>query len=191
MTAEYPRILPWILAALAVLMIYRRLRRSFGKQLLRPTRMMLRAVLLIAVAASLVPIALRSQAHLLAELAGTALGLSLALWGARHTRFLTDRGQTYYVPHTHTGIAVSLLVLARIVYRFVEIYADGGPAGAATMVQSPLTVGLLFVLIAYYVYYYGAVLWRSRHLEPSDLEAPATPSAESANALTRSDTISG
>ena len=94
------------------------------------------------------------------------------------------------MPHTHTGIAVSLLVLARIVYRFVGDLCGrrscrGPPTRLAPVVQSPLTVGLLFVLIAYYIYYYGAVLWRSRHLEPSDLEAPATPSAESANALTR------
>jgi hypothetical protein len=38
------------------------------------------------------------------------------------------------------------------------------------MVRSPLTVGMLFVLIGYYVCYYGLVLWKSKHLETRDLE---------------------
>ena len=42
MTPDYSRIWPWIFAVLIPLMIYRRLRRSFGRQPLRPTRMTVR-----------------------------------------------------------------------------------------------------------------------------------------------------
>jgi hypothetical protein len=42
------------------------------------------------------------------------------------------------------------------------------------MVKSPLTVGLLYVLIGYYVCYYGLVLRKSKQIKPEDMEtAPA------------------
>ena len=41
--------------------------------------------------------------------------------------------------------------------------------------QSPLTMGIFFVLIGYYVCYYSWVLWKSRHITALDLEvAPDT-----------------
>ena len=46
--------------------------------------------------------------------------------------------------------------------------------GPASMVRSPLTVGIFFVLAGYYLYYYGWVLWKSKHLKTEDIEvAPA------------------
>ena len=39
------------------------------------------------------------------------------------------------------------------------------------MVRSPLTVGIFFVLAGYYLYYYGWLLWKSKHLEAADIEA--------------------
>ena len=50
------------------------------------------------------------------------------------------------------------------------------------MVQSPLTVGILFVLIGYYLCYYGWLLWKSKHIAPEDLEAAAAPPAAAAQA---------
>jgi hypothetical protein len=40
-----------------------------------------------------------------------------------------------------------------------------------------LTLGILFVLIGYYLYYYGWLLRKSKHVTPADLEVPAAPSA--------------
>jgi len=195
MTPDYSRIWPWIFAVLIPLMIYRRLRRSFGRQPLRPTRMTVRMIILAALGASLAPAALRSSGFLAGEAAGAAFGAALALWGAKRTRFLTQNAQLYYVPHTYAGIAVSLLVAGRIAYRLVQIYSAGGlvsagagpgnsPAGAppASMVQSPLTVGIFFVLIGYYLCYYSWLLWKSKHIAAGDLEAPAAAPAAAAQA---------
>ena len=74
--------------------------------------------------------------------------------------------------HGHRRVA---LFLGRIVYRFVQVYSAGGfsgcaagypgrPADPSTMVRSPLTAGIFFVLIGYYVCYYGLVLWKSKHM---------------------------
>jgi hypothetical protein len=170
-------------------MVYRRLRRSFGRQPLRPARMTVRMVILALLAASLAPLMSRSTGFLSAGAVGTGLGITLALWGASRTRFLTQNGQLFYVPHTYAGIAVSLLVLGRIAYRLTQTYAGGGfaraappEAGSAQVVQSPLTVGILFVLIGYYLCYYAWLLWKAKNVTPADVEPAAAPSAADAPA---------
>ena len=184
MQLDYPRIWPYAIAGLAVLLIYRRFRRSFGRQPVRPARMWIRLALLILLGCSLLPAAFRSGQFLLAELAGALAGLALGFWGARHTRYATYEGQLHYVPHTYTGVAVSLLFIGRLVYRGVEWYAENGAPGGASavappMMKSPLTVGLIFAVVGYYVCYYAMVLWKSKRISPEDLEAVPTPTAAS------------
>jgi len=179
MQTDFSQIAPFLFAALVVFAVYRRLRRSFGRQLLRPGRMTLRMVLLTVVGCALTPMALRSAQFLWAELGGAALGIGLGLWGAERTRFLMYRERLHYVPHTYTGIAVSLLFLGRLVFRMVQAYTSAHAAqtfAPTSMVRSPLTVGILFVLVGYYVCFYGRVLWKSKHLEAVDIEtASAAP----------------
>jgi hypothetical protein len=189
MQADFSQIGPFLLAALVVFAIYRRLRRSFGRQELRPKRMILRIVLLTVIFVALLPMAFRSGQFLGAELAGVVLGVALGSWGAAQTRFQMYQERLHYVPHTYTGIAVSLLFLGRMVFRFVQAYtvAHAPQVAAATdpsqgfapasMVRSPLTVGILFVLVGYYVYYYSWLLWKSKHLDAADIEAAPAAAA--------------
>ena len=196
MPADFSQIFPFLFAALIVFAVYRRLRRSFGRQLLRPGRMILRIVLITVAGCALLPMAFLSAPYLWAEIAGAALGMGLGSWGAERTRFVTSGGRLHYVPHTYTGIAISLLFLGRLAFRAVQVYtgvqmphaADAGGAyvadapdpslafAPASMVRSPLTVGLFFVLAGYYLWYYGSVLWKSKHLKAEDVEA-ASPAA--------------
>jgi len=196
MPADFSQIFPFLFAALIVFALYRRLRRSFGRQLLRPARMILRIVLITVAGCALLPMALLSARYLWAEIAGAALGIGLGSWGAERTRFVTFGGRLHYVPHTYTGIAVSLLFVGRLAFRAVQVYtgvqaphaADAGGAyvadapdpslafAPASMVRSPLTVGIFFVLAGYYLWYYGSVLWKSKHLKAEDVEA-ASPAA--------------
>jgi hypothetical protein len=187
MQVDYSRIWPYAIAGIAVLLIYRRFRRSFGRQPIRPVRMWIRIVLLFVLSCSLLPFAFRSGQFLLAELAGAMAGLALGFWGARHTRYATYEGRLHYVPHTYTGIAVSLLFIGRLVYRIVQWYGENGSQGGALngsqgiapppMMRSPLTVGLIFVVVGYYVCYYAMVLWKSKRISPEDLEATPAPAA--------------
>jgi hypothetical protein len=186
MPTDFSQFGPFLMAAFVVFILYRRLRRNFGRQVLQPTRMKIRMVLFAAIGCALLPTALRSAAFLGAEIAGLAVGAALAVWGAERTRFLTYDGRLHYVPHTYTGVAVSLLFFGRVVYRFIQVYAGvhtvpttgavdpGYGFSGASMVKSPLTVGLLYVLIGYYVCYYGLVLRKSKQIKPEDMEtAPA------------------
>jgi hypothetical protein len=187
MQVDYSRIWPYVIAGIAVLLIYRRFRRSFGRQPMRPARMWIRIVLLIVLSCSLLPLAFKSGQFLLAQLAGAIAGTALGFWGARHTRYATYQGRLHYVPHTYTGIAVSLLFIGRLVYRIVEWYGENRALGGALdasqgiapppIMRSPLTVGLIFVVVGYYVCYYAMVLWKSKRISPEDLEVDPTPTA--------------
>jgi hypothetical protein len=181
MQPDFSQIGPLLVAALVVFSVYRRLRRSFGQQLLLPSRMIVRIVLLLVIGAVLVPMALRGSAYAGALCAGVLAGVALAVWGAARTRFVRLEDRLYYVPHTYTGIAVSMLFVGRLVYRLVQVYgamhatpaagAAAAPSAAAGLVSSPLTLGLFFVVMGYYVCYYSVVLRKSKHI------AAATPPA--------------
>jgi hypothetical protein len=177
MNFDFSQIGPFSIAILLVFLIYRRFRRNFGQQPLRPVRMGVRIALLLVIACLLLPSALRSAAFLSAMLGGLAAGIALAVWGAARTRFLRVANQLYYVPHTYTGIAVSFLFLGRLIYRLIQAYGNMHAAHAtglpdapnqafapASMLQSPLTLGLFFVLMGYYVCYYSVVLWKSKRV---------------------------
>lgn len=188
MSGDFSQIGTLLLVALILFALYRRLRRSFGRQPLRPARMVARIVVFAVLAALLSPAALRSNAFAGAALAGLCCGIVLALWGASRTRFERSEAQVYYVPHTYTGIAVSLLFIGRVAYRLLQAYgathgvrtASGGPGtGFSGFVSSPLTLGLFFVLVGYYICYLGLILWKSKHLKAG--EAVETPPPVGAN----------
>jgi hypothetical protein len=191
MKTDFSQIWPFMIAVLAVFVIYRRFRRNFGQQRLMPARMQVRIVLLLIIGCLLLPSALRSMALLSALLAGAAAGVALALWGAARTRFLMIDKQLYYVPHTYTGVAVSLLFVGRLIYRLLQAYGATHAAGAgdlgsgtqafapAGMVGSPLTIGLFFVLMGYYVCYYSVVLWKSKRVTAEEISSgPMLPPGE-------------
>jgi hypothetical protein len=191
MKFDFSQIVPFLVAILVLFAIYRRFRRSFGQQPLRPVRMQVRIVLLLVIGCLLLTAVFRSTAFIVAVLAGITAGVALALWGAARTRFLRVSGQLYYVPHTYTGIAVSFLFLGRLVYRLIQVYGNMGAMHAqapdsaqafapAGMLQSPLTLGLYFVLMGYYVCYYSMVLWKSKRaiIDESGRSAPSAGELE-------------
>ncbi|HEV7612189.1 MAG TPA: hypothetical protein VGO37_09965 [Steroidobacteraceae bacterium] len=188
------RAAPFLIAAVVVFAVYRRFRRTFGRQRLRPARMISRIVLLVVVVCVLLPMTAQSGEFLAAQLAGAALGIALGIWGAERTRFQIHGGQMHYLPHMYTGIAISLLFLGRLAFRVVQVYTGANApyvayahaAGAAdrpqafgpeSMMRSPLTLGIIFVLAGYYVCYYGRVLWKSKHLKAADVEGSSIAAA--------------
>jgi hypothetical protein len=171
-------------AALVLFIIYRRFRRSFGRQPLRPRSMIVRMIILSVVGVLLLPAALHSSSGALAIIAGLALGVGLGVWGAQHTRFEWHEGKLHYVPHTYAGMVVTALFLGRLIYRFLVLPHGGYPSGVVpssgtspanplgSLYQNPLTLGVFFVLIGYYVYYYSFVLWKCKHVKSEGAGAP-------------------
>jgi hypothetical protein len=86
---------------------------------------------------------------------------------------------------------VSLLFIGRLLFRLLQWNGAGHPAMTALtadpaqgfapsmMARSPLTFGLLYVLVGYYVCYYALVLRKSKHLGPEDIEEGSSAAAPS------------
>lgn len=172
-----PRLLtPILIGALVVWVVVRRVRRTFGRQRVQPVRMWLRiGILTFAAAAVVASSAARSATLLEALIGGLACGAALAGLGLRHTRFEVTTEGRFYTPHTYIGMAVMLLFLGRLAYRFLYLSIGtggtfaGDPGAAGAYQKSPLTLGVFGVLVGYYVLYYAGVLFRTR---ASALPAP-------------------
>ncbi|HEX4376872.1 MAG TPA: hypothetical protein VHZ99_06965 [Steroidobacteraceae bacterium] len=161
---------PILVSALVIFALYRRVRRSFGRQPLRPGRLMFRVgliSLLLIVAAVMtlhVPIAMTCA------LAGGALmGLALGFVGLRHTRFETTPTGPVYIPHTYIGLFVTSLLILRVMMRVFVLQAQPVADRAArdpwaTYQHNPATLGILGLVIGYYLVYNIGLLMRGRAL---------------------------
>lgn len=162
---------------LVLFAIYRRFRRSFGRQPLRPKSMIFRIVLLSAFGLLLLPAANASTEMALAIAAGLVAGIGLGIWGAKHTKFEKDGDKITYIPHTYTGMVVLGLFLGRLVYRFGVLFTSGAVQASqgnpfAAIRHNPVSSCIFLILVGYYVYYYSYVLYESKHLKPEDYEKP-------------------
>jgi hypothetical protein len=161
-----PRITPYLIAALVVWGVYRRLRRSFGRQRVREPLMWLRIGILsaVAVAAAAATVAAHDVMVLAALAAGIAAGAALGYVGLRHTRFEVQPDGRFYTPHSYIGVAVSALFLGRLLYRFLTLYDGGLPhqGFAASYQGNPITLAVFGALVGYYVFYYLGVMQRTR-----------------------------
>ncbi len=163
------------IAAVASFGIYRRVRRNIGRQPLSPKRLGFRIAifaLVCALVAALAPLPHYAPAFM----AGGALaGAALGLFGLRHTVFEFTPQGNYYTPHLYIGLAVTALLVGRIIYRMLQLYALQNPtlmgAPPPPAFGSPLTVGILFLTAGYYICYNAGLLRRLR----SATASPAAP----------------
>ena len=168
-------IIPILIGALIAARLYLRVRRTFGRQRVRPRRITVRIGILALVGGLLVVFTSREPLTLAALLAGGACGAALGHLGLRHTRFESTPEGRFYTPHTYIGLAVTVLLLARIAYDLL-IMSHGVPLAAtgnrhaALPPESPTTLAVSGAFIAYYLAYYLGVLRSSR--QPA-IAAPA------------------
>ena len=157
-------LMPIAIAALVLWRVTRRVRRLVGRQPVRPGRLVFTLVffpllvLLLAVTGSSQPDVL------LGLVGGAALGAGIGVVGLRMTRYeVTDEG-LFYTPNTAIGIALALLFVGRLIYRFGTLYFASGtidPSAFESFGKSPLTLLVFGVLAGYYIAYsIGIVLWR-------------------------------
>ncbi|MBV8657039.1 MAG: DUF1453 family protein [Burkholderiales bacterium] len=155
----------WVVLAFVPLIcwrLYARIRKMVGRQKSSPKRQWLAAILWPVL---LILLAGAAQAHpdaLLALLGGAGVGIVLGIVGHRLTQFdQTDDG-LFYTPNAHLGIALSMLLVARVLYRVVT---TGLPqqAGPVAMAPSAITLAIFGTLAGYYATYaLGLIAWRRR-----------------------------
>jgi hypothetical protein len=163
-------ITPFLFSALIMWMVYRRIRRNFGRQPVTVKRMWFRVGILSLVGLVMLYFSLRDLALLGALLGGTAFGAVLGYFGLQHTKFEVTPEGNFFTPHTYIGLFVTALFLGRLVFRFLTVFpemhaahqADENPFDAYQ--KSPLTLAIFGVLIGYYVLFYVGVLRQSRML---------------------------
>lgn len=159
------QIVPAIVVPLVVWRVYVRVRRNIGRQPLQPKRLKVRIAIfsvvlgVVALGSVLVPPSLLGLA------AGVAASALLAWAGVRLTRFERTGDGDFYTPNTIIGVLLSLLLVGRLVYRFI-VFRDALTAGQGPTppVGSPLTLAILGLTFGYYVAYYLGVLSRAKSL---------------------------
>lgn len=143
--------------------VYSRFRRLVGRQRLSKVRPWVTLVIFPLLFALLGWAAHAHPERLWWLAGGMAGGVLLGRFGLGKTRFEPTPTGLFYTPNAHLGIALSLLFVARIVYRLVEVYAldSGVPHGMDDFARSPLMLSVFGLLGSYYITYaVGLVRWR-------------------------------
>lgn len=109
--------------------------------------------------------ALGEPTSLAALAVGILVGIGLAVVGFRLSRFdVTDEGP-FFTPFAPIGIGLSALLIARLVYRGLEIAGAHrtDPGGLQVLVTTPMTLLVFGTLASYYTgYAVGLLRWRGR-----------------------------
>jgi hypothetical protein len=172
--------IPYLIVALIVWRLYRRMRLSFGRQRVRDGYMWFRIGLLTLVVFFITVLVARDVEVLGALLGGIACGAVLGAFGLRYTKFEVTAQGRFYTPHTYIGLVITALFVGRLLYRFLAVYngvipaATAGEGFASALQRSPFTLAALGTVVGYYVLYYLGVLQRTRAPPSLAREAAAT-----------------
>jgi len=155
-------LVPILLVGLFAWSIYRRVRRNIGRQKLNPSRAIRSIVVLSLVSLLIVGTSLKNTNLLLGFGGGLLLGALLGFVGLRLTRFETNGEGHFYTPSTHIGVALSLLLVGRIAYRFWIFRDISSAQNSPPPMQSPLTFFIIGLTIGYYIVYQTGLFIHSR-----------------------------
>lgn len=142
--------------------IHRRLRRNVGRQKRRPVRMMISIVMFAFASAVLLTLSLGIPKLMLGIGGGLGIGVALGFVGLRLTQFETTAEGHFYIPNTKIGIALSLLFLGRLAYRFLALQLTTGTPKTPPPFQSALTYFTFGLIAGYYIVYYIGIFVRTR-----------------------------
>lgn len=144
-------------------MVYRRAKMNIGRQALKPRRLKIRiGIMLVLLALFGAPSLLALDAEpALALLLGALAGFGLSRFALSHTKFDLEGATQYYVPNPWIGMALTGLLLARMAWRFWQMYPlltqDGAPPPAFGAL-SPLTLLMLATILSYNAAYLFGIL---------------------------------
>ena len=147
--------------------LYARFKRMVGRQRLSKVRPWITLVIFPTLSVFLLWAARTHPERLALFAVSLGCGLALGIYGFGKTQLEPTKQGLFYTPNAHLGIALSLLFLGRIIFRFVEVYALDvhRPHGMEDFARSPVTLAVFGLLAGYYVSYAAQLLrWRWRVL---------------------------
>jgi len=99
--------------------------------------------------------------------AGVLAGGWLGVLGIKLSRFEQVGKDYYFTQHRYLGLAITMLFIARLLYRGMEIYLNTRldvPVPPPPFGQSPLTMAAYGMVTGYYTAYaWGLLRWRQRN----------------------------
>ena len=142
--------------------IYRRVRRNIGRQNLHPRRAIKSIVILSLVSVLIVCTSFQNTNLLLGFGGGLLLGALLGFAGLRLTRFETTDEGHFYTPNAHIGVALSVLFVGRMAYKYIPSGNAATAPNPAMPFHSPLTLFILGLTVGYYLVYQTGLFIHSR-----------------------------
>lgn len=160
-------------------LLYRRFKRTFGRQPVRRRAMIARMVIFTLICGALV-VTKPTPEMIGAALGGLVIGLAAAFYGFKKTRFEVTAEGPFYTPDPWVGLAMTSIFVGRMVSRLLVLQqaAAAHPATAspfASVPRSPLTTGAFWLLATYYIASYALILREVKRLGPfvaAPTEAP-------------------
>jgi hypothetical protein len=149
---------PVFLVGLFAWSLYRRVRRNIGRQPLRPGRAKRSIVILSLVSVVIVGTSLQNTNLLLGFGGGLLLGALLGFAGLKLTRFETTDEGHFYIPNTHIGVALSVLFVGRLAYKYIATGHATTARNSGMPFQSPLTLFIFGLTVGYYFVYQAGIL---------------------------------
>lgn len=109
---------------------------------------------------------------LAALVAGAAFGAGWSMYALKRTRFEDTPQGYYFTPPARLGILMAMILVARILYLGVEIYANQGKGlPAPRLTDEPLTMLCVGLTAGYFAWYSAGLLqWRRRLRKAIDME---------------------
>jgi len=159
---------PILVAGLFAWRIYRRVRRNIGRQKLQPRRTVTSLVILSIFCALIVAASFLQNINVLFAFGGGLVsGAALGFVGLKLTKFETTDEGHFYKPNAHIGVALSLLLIGRMAYRFwvLQNYTPDSPHPPP--MQSPLTYFIVGLTFGYYLVYQTGLFIHSRDKDES------------------------
>jgi hypothetical protein len=144
-----------VVGALIAWRVYRRIRRNIGRQKLQPRRTVVRLVLFGVFSLFIIFAGFQNPRLLVGYAAGIVGGAALGFVGLKLTRFETTEEGHFYTPDTRIGVAISLLLAGRIIYRIAVLNSSVGlDSSHPPPMNSPLTFLIIGLTFGYYIVYY-------------------------------------
>jgi hypothetical protein len=159
---------PAVLVAVVLFIFYRRYKRTFGPQRIRPVGIVVRGALLFLLAwIACFAAWTTSLRSVVGIVLGGLVGAGLAAYSLKTTTYTATPEGKFYETTPYVGVTITAIVFARMAWRFAV--TGGGlftrtPTGFHSDGSSAVTMAFLFVLFVYYWIFFGGVLWSTREL---------------------------
>jgi hypothetical protein len=159
------------IGALIAWRLISRVRRMVGRQRATTVRPWISVVLFPLLLVMLAFVALANPPSLAGLALGAIAGAVLGIIGLRLTRFESGPDGLFYTPNPYLGVALAVLLVARLGWRFFRLYGAGGGMSMdqpPDFARSPLTLVIFGMLAGYYTVYSGGLLrWQARVAQSS------------------------